>query len=80
MVWCIVPLRKSRFSGSYETEKRGCNKKTCNFDGQASLGSQEYLGSDAPLSGDSMTQSSQNLNSLKGGYIGDYIGDYYRAY
>ena len=22
---------------------------------------------------------SLNLNSLKGGYIGDYIGDYYRA-
>ena len=25
-------------------------------------------------------QMSHNLNSLKGGYIGDYIGDYYRAY
>ena len=23
---------------------------------------------------------SYNLNSLKGGYIGDYIGDYYRSY
>ena len=25
-------------------------------------------------------QMSYNLNSLKGGYIGDYIGDYYRRY
>ena len=23
---------------------------------------------------------SYNLNSLKGGYIGDYLGEYYRGY
>ena len=32
------------------------------------------------LLGTQRRHMSHNLNSLKGGYIGDYIGDYYKGY